>query len=65
MTGQPDVEKLAGRPPVRWSSQELVLNSLFIVAVVYWLLPASARPVLTAIASLVQGVEAVVSLLRA
>ena len=29
--GQPDVEKLAGRPPVRWSKQELILNSLFIV----------------------------------
>lgn len=62
--GQPDVENLAGQPPVKWSKQELVVNSLFLLAVVYWLLPSSARPVLTDIASLVQGVDAVVSLLR-
>jgi hypothetical protein len=61
---QPDVEELAARPAVTWTRQELVLNSLFLVVVAYWLLPTSARPVLTDIASLVQGVDAVVSLLR-
>jgi hypothetical protein len=62
--GPPDVDKLAGRPPVRWSKQELTVNSLFLVVVVYWMLPPSARPVLTDIASLLQGIDAVVSLLR-
>jgi hypothetical protein len=60
---QPDVGKLAGRPPVGWTRQELILNSLFLVIVVYWMLPASARPALTDIASMVQGVDAVMSLL--
>jgi hypothetical protein len=40
---QPDVEKLADQPPVRWTKQELVLNSLFLVAVAYWLLPPAEQ----------------------
>ena len=61
---RPDPGKLAGRPVAGWSRQELVLNSLFLVIVVYWMLPASDRPALTDIAGLVQGVDAVMALLR-
>ncbi len=43
---------------------ELILNSLLLVIVVYWMLPEPARPALTDIASLLQGVDAVMSLLR-
>ena len=60
----PDTGKLAGRAPAGWSRQELILNSLFLVIVVYWMLPEPARPALTDIASLLQGVDAVMSLLR-
>lgn len=62
--GQPDIEKLAGRPPVQWSKQELALNSLFLVAVAYWLLPPAEQQYLVGMAGLVQAVVAVVALLR-
>lgn len=60
----PDTGKLAGRPPAGLTRQELVLNRLFLVIVVYWMLPTAARPALTDIASLVQGVGTVMSLLH-
>lgn len=60
---QPDVEKLAGQPPVRWTKQELVLNSLFLVAVAYWLLPSAEQQYLANIAILVTAVAAVAALL--
>ena len=62
--GPPDVEKLAGRPPVQWSKQELALNSLFLVAVAYWLLPSAEQQYLAGMAGLVQAVIAIVALLR-
>ena len=61
---QPDVEKLAGQPPVRWTKQELVLNSLFLVAVAYWLLPPAEQQYLANMAILVTAVVAVVALLK-
>jgi hypothetical protein len=30
-----DLEKLADRPPARWSKQQFVVNSLFLVIVAY------------------------------
>jgi hypothetical protein len=38
VTRQPDVEKPVGQTAVRWTKQELVLASLFLVTVAYWLL---------------------------
>jgi hypothetical protein len=61
---QPGVEKLAGRPPVRWTKQELVLNSLFLVAVAYWLLPSAEQQYLVNMAILVTAVVAVMALLK-
>jgi hypothetical protein len=61
---QPDVEKLAGQPPVRWTKQELVLNSLFLVAVAYWLLPPAEQQYLANMAILVTAVAAVMALLK-
>jgi len=62
--GQPDVEKLDGRRPAQWSKQELALNSLFLVAVAYWMLPPAEQQYLAGMAGLVQAVVAVVALLR-
>src|ERR1019366_6789001 len=61
---QPDVEELAGQPPVRWTKQELVLNSLFLVAVAYWLLPPAEQQYLAGMAGLVTAVAAVMALLK-
>ena len=61
---QPDVGKLAGQPPVRWTKQELVLNSLFLVAVAYWLLPPTEQQYLANMAILVTAVAAVAALLK-
>ena len=61
---QPDVEELAGQPPVRWTKQELVLNSLFLVAVAYWLLPTAEQQYLAGMAGLVTAVAAVMALLK-
>jgi hypothetical protein len=64
---QPDVEELAGQPPVRWTKQELVLNSLFLVAVAYWLLPPAEQQYLAGMANLadlVTAVAAVMALLK-
>ena len=61
---QPDVEKLATERPVRWSKQELVLNSLFLVAVAYWLLPPAEQQYLVNMAILVTAVAAVAALLK-
>jgi hypothetical protein len=61
---QSDVEKLADQLPVRWTKQELVLNSLFLVAVVYWLLPSVEQQYLAGMAGLVQAVVAVAALLK-
>jgi len=62
--GQPDIAKLDGRRPVQWTKQELAVNSLFIVAVAYWMLPAAEQQYLAGMAGLVQAVVAVVALLR-
>ncbi len=61
---QPDVEKLATERPVGWSKQELVLNSLFLVAVAYWLLPPAEQQYLAGMAGLVTAVAAVMALLK-
>jgi hypothetical protein len=61
---QPDVDKLAGRPPVSWSKQELVVNSLFLVAVIYWLLPPTEQQYLANMANLVLAVIAIVTFLK-
>jgi hypothetical protein len=61
---RPGVEDLAGQPPVRWTKQELVLNSLFLVAVAYWLLPPAEQHYLEGMAALVTAVAAVMALLK-
>ena len=61
---QPDVEKLVGQPTVRWTKQELVLNSLFLVAVAYWLLPPAEQQYLANMAILVTAVAVVMALLK-
>ena len=61
---QTDVEELADQPPVRWTKQELVLNSLFLVAVAYWLLPPAEEQYLAGMAGLVTAVAAVMALLK-
>ena len=61
---QADVEKLAGQPPVRWTKQQLVLNSLFLVAVALWLLPPAEQQYLVNMAILVTAVAAVTDLLN-
>jgi hypothetical protein len=62
--GQPDVENLAGPLPAGWTKQELVLNSLFLVAVAYWLLPPAEQQYLANMAILVAAVAAVAALLK-
>jgi hypothetical protein len=62
--GQPDVEKLAGRPPGQWTKPELVVNSLFVVAVGYWMLTAAEQQALANVAALVQAVVAVILYLQ-
>jgi hypothetical protein len=62
---QPDARELFGRHPAsRWTKQELVLNSLFLVAVAYWLLPPTEQEHLADLAALVQAVIAVAALLK-
>jgi hypothetical protein len=61
---QPDVEKLAGQSAVRWTKQELVLASLFLVTVTYWLLPPAEQQHLVNMAILVAAVAAVAELLK-
>jgi hypothetical protein len=61
---QPDVDKLAERPPVSWSKQELVVNSLFLVAVTYWFLSPAEQQYLVNTANLVSAVVAIVALLK-
>lgn len=61
---QSDVERLAGQPPVRWTKQELVLNSLFLVAVAYRMLPPAEQQYLVNMAILVTAVAAVMALLK-
>ena len=43
VTQRSDVEKLIHPEPVRWTKQELVVNSLFIVVVAYWFLPPTEQ----------------------
>jgi hypothetical protein len=62
--GQPDVKKLAGRRPDQWTKPELIVNSLFVVAVGYWMLTAAEQQYLANMAALVQAVAAVIVLLR-
>jgi hypothetical protein len=61
---QPDVEKLVGQPAVTWTKQELVLYSLFLVAVAYWLLPPTEQQYVANMAILVTAVAAVMALLK-
>ena len=61
---QPDVEELACAAARPWTKQELVLNSLFLVAVAYWLLPTAEQQYLAGMAGLVTAVAAVMALLK-
>jgi hypothetical protein len=61
---QPDIAKPPGQRTVSWTKQELVLNSLFLVAVAYWLLPPAEQQYLGNMAILVTAVAAVMALLK-
>jgi hypothetical protein len=62
-THQPDVDRLASRPPAEWSRQELIWAALVVVIAVYIALPSGAQAYLVDMASLLQGIDAVIALL--